>query len=683
MIRSKVRPLLLSFAASLAALTGLSVHALDSIPVYDVVSIYAMLTGQFQNVGSSSAQSVNENGDAVGYASIDGEYEAFVYTDEQGVVLLPGLEGWSAHRAYDVTNREGSMLIIVGDAQVSDTGGSQTGVVWEFDTTTGAVTVSEVAPLPGGTAINLTDINNNGMALGGSVQLTGRKPVVYDYVNNTLWQLDLPSIAADINDNNTVAGNEWRASLNIAPDGTITAGPVEQLGTMPNSLWSTISALNNYGTATARVVMTWSDGNGYRINGAARYDDLDPDGWKLLWASSRFDSANAINDHGDVVGSIGISAATRSALYIKALNAVYLLEDLIDPASQPVSFNSVADINDAGLIAVSSGAVLLVPQGSMSVPAAPGNLTAVPHLPTWQQPWNAITLEWQDNSDFTFDFTIERSISGANVWSAIRENWSPLSMWDMTVDLDVTYDYRVNARGLAGFSAYSNIATATAPSEPVDTENPVVTIIKPGDGENVSGRVKIRSEATDNIGVTYMDITIYSGYNTQRLCSGNSTALECTWNTRKLADGDYTIEAYASDTMGNGGYASVKVTIGDAGGGGESPTVVHVGDIDGTAVAGSRGRWKASVSVLVHDAPNNPVAGVTVSGSWSDGARGSGSCATDTAGRCDISTGFLKKNSSSATFTVNDVAGTNTEYSSGDNHDPDGDSTGTSIVVNK
>ena len=41
----------------------------------------------------------------------------------------------------------------------------------------------------------------------------------------------------------------------------------------------------------------------------------------------------------------------------------------------------------------------------------------------------------------------------------------------------------------------------------------------------------------------------------------------------------------------------------------------------------------------------------------------------------------IKSNASSVTFTVNNVTYANSSYDAGANHDPDGDSNGTTIVV--
>jgi hypothetical protein len=50
---------------------------------------------------------------------------------------------------------------------------------------------------------------------------------------------------------------------------------------------------------------------------------------------------------------------------------------------------------------------------------------------------------------------------------------------------------------------------------------------------------------------------------------------------------------------------------------------------------------------------------------------------------CTVSKNNIRNNFTSVTFTVNSVTHSTLIYNSPDNHDPDGDSNGTAIVVNK
>jgi serine protease AprX len=85
----------------------------------------------------------------------------------------------------------------------------------------------------------------------------------------------------------------------------------------------------------------------------------------------------------------------------------------------------------------------------------------------------------------------------------------------------------------------------------------------------------------------------------------------------------------------------------------------------------------------VHDANHNPVTDATVSGSWSGGYSGSGECTTGSGGRCSVSSGYIWRGNSSTTFTVDSVTHATFTYEPANNHDPDGDSDGTSITVSR
>ncbi len=108
---------------------------------------------------------------------------------------------------------------------------------------------------------------------------------------------------------------------------------------------------------------------------------------------------------------------------------------------------------------------------------------------------------------------------------------------------------------------------------------------------------------------------------------------------------------------------------------------MHAGDLDGSSTPGNRGRWNADVVITIEDDSHTPLANATVDGSWSNGANGSGSCVTDGTGQCTISKSNIKANSASVTFTITGVTHASSTYTPAANHDPDGDSDGTVIVV--
>jgi serine protease AprX len=110
---------------------------------------------------------------------------------------------------------------------------------------------------------------------------------------------------------------------------------------------------------------------------------------------------------------------------------------------------------------------------------------------------------------------------------------------------------------------------------------------------------------------------------------------------------------------------------------------MHIGDLDGAGSQINKNNWQAAVSVLVVDQDGIPLADATVSGAWSGGYSGPAVCTTAGDGTCTITTDNIRKTALTATFTVVDVTHASLAYEAADNADPDGDSDGTSISVNR
>ena len=114
---------------------------------------------------------------------------------------------------------------------------------------------------------------------------------------------------------------------------------------------------------------------------------------------------------------------------------------------------------------------------------------------------------------------------------------------------------------------------------------------------------------------------------------------------------------------------------------------MHVHDLDAVSVKLSKGNWKSLVTIDVRDAGDVlPVIGAIVTGTFFQ--VGSPiitlTCTTVASGRCAIDSGqFPSKSGSGKSFTVNNVTHASFTYASGANHDPDGDSNGTTIALSK
>jgi hypothetical protein len=142
-----------------------------------------------------------------------------------------------------------------------------------------------------------------------------------------------------------------------------------------------------------------------------------------------------------------------------------------------------------------------------------------------------------------------------------------------------------------------------------------------------------------------------------------------------LADGPYTLSARATDSAGNTTETSITVTVSNS-----AATALHVGDLDGEATSRNR-RWSATVTITVHDNLENPLADAEVNGVWNGG--GAVSCTTVVNGQCDVLLFGISRITDSVSFTVSDVVHPEYGYQPSSNHDPDGDSDGTTIIVTR
>jgi serine protease AprX len=105
---------------------------------------------------------------------------------------------------------------------------------------------------------------------------------------------------------------------------------------------------------------------------------------------------------------------------------------------------------------------------------------------------------------------------------------------------------------------------------------------------------------------------------------------------------------------------------------------IHVGDLDGTRKVSGQS-WVVTVTIKIHNSSHVPIANATVTGTWSGAYSGSGSCVTTSTGTCTLKTGKLS--GSSITFTVKGLTYGTLPYMPINNHDLDGDSNGTSIII--
>jgi TolB protein len=220
---------------------------------------------------------------------------------------------------------------------------------------------------------------------------------------------------------------------------------------------------------------------------------------------------------------------------------------------------------------------------------------------------------------------------------------------------------------------------------------------------SASGAFAVTLTVTDNAGATGTQQHLLI-LNTPPVASFTATcsSLTCTANGSDSSDGDGTIVSYAwhfgdgatgsgatvSHTFAGAGTYSVTLTVTDDAGGSSSRSqnvtpvspAMHVGDLD-RAVTTQSNTWTAAVTITVHNGSHAAVPNATVSVSRNDG--GTASCTTNPNGQCVVTRSGIPKKTQSVSFTVTNVAQSAHVYTAAPNHDPDGDSNGTSVTVSR
>ncbi len=216
---------------------------------------------------------------------------------------------------------------------------------------------------------------------------------------------------------------------------------------------------------------------------------------------------------------------------------------------------------------------------------------------------------------------------------------------------------------------------------------------------SVTGPAAVTQGATVNVSVTVknvgnqpvgaFDVTLqeapdgapFAPQTITGLAAGVATTLTFSWNTSGSTIGSHTLTAShnLTDDNATNNQASTTVTV-------NSPsTIIHIGNLDAmTSRSGSN--WSATVEITVHDADHNPLNGATVVGHWSVLGLNSNTCTTGDLGgngTCIVLFPSLKKSVFSVNFTVVSVTMPGRTYDRTLNHDPDGDSNGTTIKVNR
>jgi len=254
-------------------------------------------------------------------------------------------------------------------------------------------------------------------------------------------------------------------------------------------------------------------------------------------------------------------------------------------------------------------------------------------------------------------------------------------------------------RVLLRFGVTIDGANATPPPPPGPvTDVAVSAVVAPGTltqgtvtGVDVTVHNVGNQDVTTDFDVTLDDVTDAAPLGTQTvsgLAAGATTTLTFTWNTTGASFGTHTLTAshdlgtrIAEEADATNDSASTTSTVTDP----AALAYIHVGDMD-AITSGNKNTWSATVEITIHDASHNPINGATITGVWNPAGLASDECTTGELGgngTCIMLYPSIPKKQGSVTFTVTSVTMSGKTYDVAQNHDPDGDSNGTVIVVSK
>ncbi|CAG0966814.1 serine protease [Planctomycetaceae bacterium] len=127
--------------------------------------------------------------------------------------------------------------------------------------------------------------------------------------------------------------------------------------------------------------------------------------------------------------------------------------------------------------------------------------------------------------------------------------------WDTTTTADGTYTLEAMAYDGAGNTGRSGSVSVKV-ANAVDTIAPTVAITSPANGAKIGTSATISIAASDNVGVSRIELHIDGKLVTSKT---GLTNLSYAWNTRKITTGAHTVTAKAFDAGGNAATTSITV----------------------------------------------------------------------------------------------------------------------------
>jgi len=199
---------------------------------------------------------------------------------------------------------------------------------------------------------------------------------------------------------------------------------------------------------------------------------------------------------------------------------------------------------------------------------------------------------------------VQFELDGANLGAA--DSSAPYAVsWNTTGASNGTHTLSAVATDSLGVRWTSNSVTVTVsnapPPPPPDTTPPSASISSPASGSTVSGTISVTANASDNVGVTGVQLVLDGA---ALGAEDTSAPYAVSWNTAAVGNGSHTLTAVARDAAGNRTTsAPVTVTVSNASPDTTPPTVSVTSPPSGATVSGS-------ISVTANASDNVGVVGV-------------------------------------------------------------------------
>lgn len=126
--------------------------------------------------------------------------------------------------------------------------------------------------------------------------------------------------------------------------------------------------------------------------------------------------------------------------------------------------------------------------------------------------------------------------------------------WDASSLAPGTYSIVARAIDVSGNQTQSGSVTVSVLG---DVTSPTVSLAVPPADTKIGGTINVSVSASDNTGVTRLEIAIDGSV----VMTGNQSPASYIWNTNAFANGSHTVSAMAYDAAGNTGIASATVLV--------------------------------------------------------------------------------------------------------------------------